>query len=39
MIAVAKHTAKGRTNIPRHVRTALRVASGDLIAWEDRADV
>jgi bifunctional DNA-binding transcriptional regulator/antitoxin component of YhaV-PrlF toxin-antitoxin module len=38
MFAVAKITAKGQTTIPQDVRTALRVAPGDLIAWEVRAD-
>lgn len=34
MIAVAKITAKGQTTIPRKIRDALRVHSGDTIAWE-----
>jgi bifunctional DNA-binding transcriptional regulator/antitoxin component of YhaV-PrlF toxin-antitoxin module len=34
MIAVAKITAKGQTTIPQDVRLALKVAAGDLIAWE-----
>ncbi len=38
MLAVAKITAKGQTTIPQDVRTALRVAPGDLIAWEVSAD-
>ncbi|MBP6097343.1 MAG: type II toxin-antitoxin system PrlF family antitoxin [Methyloversatilis sp.] len=38
MFAVAKITAKGQTTIPQDVRAALRVAPGDLIAWEVRAD-
>lgn len=38
MLAVAKITAKGQTTIPLDVRTALKVAAGDLIAWEYGAD-
>jgi bifunctional DNA-binding transcriptional regulator/antitoxin component of YhaV-PrlF toxin-antitoxin module len=38
MIAFAKITAKGQTTIPQHIRAALRVAPGDLIAWEVGAD-
>lgn len=38
MLAVAKITAKGQTTIPQDVRAALRVAPGDLIAWEVGAD-
>lgn len=38
MFAVAKITAKGQTTIPQNVRTALRVAPGDLIAWEIGSD-
>lgn len=34
MPTVAKITAKGQTTVPREVREALRVAPGDLIAWE-----
>lgn len=34
MFAVAKITAKGQTTIPQHVRAALHVSAGDLIAWE-----
>lgn len=34
MLAVAKITAKGQTTIPQEVRAALKVAPGDLIAWE-----
>lgn len=34
MIAVAKITAKGQTTIPRAIREALHVHSGDMIAWE-----
>lgn len=34
MIAIAKVTAKGQTTIPQDVRNALKVAPGDLIAWE-----
>lgn len=34
MFAIAKITAKGQTTIPQNVRAALRVAAGDLIAWE-----
>lgn len=38
MLAIAKITAKGQTTIPQDVRTALKVAPGDLIAWEMAAD-
>jgi bifunctional DNA-binding transcriptional regulator/antitoxin component of YhaV-PrlF toxin-antitoxin module len=38
MLAIAKITAKGQTTIPQDVRTALKVAPGDLIAWEIAAD-
>lgn len=38
MLAVAKITAKGQTTIPQHVRAALQVSAGDLIAWEVGAD-
>lgn len=38
MLAIAKITAKGQTTIPQDVRTALKVAPGDLIAWEVAAD-
>jgi len=38
MLAFAKITAKGQTTIPQDVRAALRVAPGDLIAWELGAD-
>jgi bifunctional DNA-binding transcriptional regulator/antitoxin component of YhaV-PrlF toxin-antitoxin module len=38
MLAVAKITSKGQTTIPQEVRTALKVAPGDLIAWEFGAD-
>ena len=34
MLAVAKITAKGQTTIPQNVRAALKVAPGDLIAWD-----
>ena len=34
MLAVAKITAKGQTTIPQDIRAALKVAPGDLIAWE-----
>ncbi|MCL5059295.1 MAG: type II toxin-antitoxin system PrlF family antitoxin [Candidatus Thermoplasmatota archaeon] len=34
MLAIAKITAKGQTTIPQDVRAALKVAPGDLIAWE-----
>ena len=34
MLAVAKITAKGQTTIPQDVRAAMKVGSGDLIAWE-----
>lgn len=34
MLAVAKITAKGQTTIPQDIRIALKVAPGDLIAWE-----
>lgn len=38
MLAIAKITAKGQTTIPQDVRAALKVSSGDLIAWEVAAD-
>lgn len=38
MLAFAKITAKGQTTIPQDVRTALKVAPGDLIAWDVGAD-
>lgn len=38
MLAIAKITAKGQTTIPQDVRTALKVAPGDLIAWEIAED-
>jgi bifunctional DNA-binding transcriptional regulator/antitoxin component of YhaV-PrlF toxin-antitoxin module len=38
MLAIAKITAKGQTTIPQNVRVALKVAPGDLIAWEIEAD-
>lgn len=38
MLAVGKITAKGQTTIPQNVRTALKVAPGDLISWEFGAD-
>jgi AbrB family looped-hinge helix DNA binding protein len=38
MGAIAKITAKGQTTIPREVREALKVAPGDLIAWEIEAN-
>ena len=38
MLAVAKVTAKGQTTIPQDIRAALKVAPGDLIAWEVDAD-
>jgi bifunctional DNA-binding transcriptional regulator/antitoxin component of YhaV-PrlF toxin-antitoxin module len=38
MLVVAKITAKGQTTIPQNVRLALKVAAGDLIAWEVVAD-
>ncbi|MBS1213654.1 MAG: antidote-toxin recognition MazE family protein [Proteobacteria bacterium] len=38
MFAVAKITAKGQTTIPQDIRAALRVAPGDLIAWEVGVD-
>ena len=38
MLAIAKITAKGQTTIPQNVRAALKVAPGDLIAWEIEAD-
>ena len=38
MLALAKITAKGQTTIPQDVRTALKVSSGDLIAWEVGVD-
>jgi AbrB family looped-hinge helix DNA binding protein len=38
MLAIAKITAKGQTTIPQHVRAALHVSPGDLLAWEVGAD-
>ncbi len=38
MLAIAKITAKGQTTIPQDVRAALKVAPGDLIAWEIEED-
>lgn len=38
MLAVAKITAKGQTTIPQDIRAAMKVAPGDLIAWEVDAD-
>ncbi|MFA6314145.1 MAG: type II toxin-antitoxin system PrlF family antitoxin [Sterolibacterium sp.] len=38
MLALGKITAKGQTTIPQDVRAALKVSSGDLIAWEVGAD-
>jgi bifunctional DNA-binding transcriptional regulator/antitoxin component of YhaV-PrlF toxin-antitoxin module len=38
MLVVAKITAKGQTTIPQDVRLALKVAAGDLIAWEVGVD-
>lgn len=38
MLAIAKITAKGQTTIPQDVRIALKVAPGDLIAWEIAED-
>lgn len=38
MLAIAKITAKGQTTIPQNVRIALKVAPGDLIAWEIAED-
>jgi len=38
MLAIAKITAKGQTTIPQDVRAALKVAPGDLIAWDVAAD-
>ena len=38
MLAIAKITAKGQTTIPQDVRAALKVAAGDLIAWDVTAD-
>lgn len=34
MLAIGKLTAKGQTTIPQDVCIALKVAPGDLIAWE-----
>ncbi len=34
MLAVAKITAKDQTTIPQHIRAALNLAPGDLIAWD-----
>lgn len=34
MFAIAKITVKGQTTIPQEVRAALKVAPGDLLAWE-----
>jgi AbrB family looped-hinge helix DNA binding protein len=38
MVAVAKITSKGQTTIPQEVRNAMRVAPGDLIAWDVAPD-
>ncbi len=38
MLAVAKITAKGQTTIPRQIREALRVGSGDFLAWDVEQD-
>ena len=38
MLAIAKITSKGQTTIPQDVRVALKLAPGDLIAWDVRAD-
>jgi AbrB family looped-hinge helix DNA binding protein len=38
MLAIAKITSKGQTTIPQEIRTALKVAPGDLIAWEVEVD-
>ena len=38
MIAIAKVTAKGKTTIPQHIRTELKLGPGDLISWEVGAD-
>lgn len=34
MGAVARITAKGQTTVPAHIRNALNLQHGDLIAWE-----
>jgi bifunctional DNA-binding transcriptional regulator/antitoxin component of YhaV-PrlF toxin-antitoxin module len=34
MLAIAKITAKGQTTIPQDIRAAMKVAPGDLIAWD-----
>jgi len=34
MFAISKITVKGQTTIPRAIRIALNVASGDSITWE-----
>ena len=38
MLAIAKITAKCQTTIPQEVRASLKLAPGDLIAWDVRAD-
>lgn len=38
MTAIAKITSKGQTTIPQEVRAALKVGTGDLIAWEIGSD-
>ena len=34
MTAIGKITVKGQTTIPREIRAALKVKSGDLLAWD-----
>ena len=34
MLAIAKITSKGQTTIPRSVREALNLSSGDSLVWE-----
>jgi antitoxin PrlF len=38
MTAVAKITSKGQTTVPREIREALGVGTGDFISWEVAED-
>lgn len=38
MTSIAKITSKGQTTVPAHVRQALHVGPGDLLAWDIEAD-